>query len=133
MTSETEKRAIGLLEVIGGEVAELRGENRAAHVAVNQRFDALDADVECMRVAQQQQGMRLASLPCEAHARDIARHANRISEAVRRVVDAEHTGRIEATKGEVRRDVLRSISRIALGVFAVLGVVWPIIWALCNR
>ena len=133
MTTDAEKRAIALLETIGGEVAELRGENRAAHVAIDRRFDALDADVEVVRVSQQQHGQRLAGLPCEAHARDIARHAQRISEAVRRVTCAEQTGRIELTKGEARRDVLRSISRIALGVFAVLGVIWPIVWAIYNR
>jgi len=132
MTSEAEKRALGLLETIGGEVAEMRGETRANRVAVHQRFDALDADVEVIRLSQQQQGLRLASLPCEAHARDIARHAQRISEAVRRVCSAENTGQIELAKSSERGKVLATICRVTAGVFAALGVIATIagsLWA----
>lgn len=130
MTADESRRTIGLLETLGGELAELRGENRASHVSIDRRFDALSADLDSLRSAQAQQGLRLAALPCDRHAESLGHHARRISEAVRHLALADKTGQIELARDDARSAALRSVGRVALGVFAALGAVGTLIGAL---
>ena len=116
MTREEETRAIGLLETLGAAVAEQRGEQRVAHQAINERLHSLDANVDAIREAQQAQGTRIATLPCE-------RHARRISEMLRRLGASEDTGRMTLIEQQTTHKVLRMIGRIAVGVFAAAGAV----------
>ncbi len=116
MTPTNEQRAIGLLETLGGELAEMRGEQRSEHRNINERLHSLNANVDILREASTAQGSRIASLPCE-------RHARRISEMLRRLGASEDTGRITLVERQTTNRVLRTLGRIALGVFAAAGAV----------
>lgn len=116
MTPTNEQRAIGLLETLGGELAEMRGEQRSEHHHINERLHALTANVDAIRESQQAQGSRIASLPCE-------RHARRISEMLRRLGASEDTGRITLVERETTHRVMRMFGKVLLGVMAAAGAV----------
>lgn len=116
MSPTNEMRVLGLLETLGGEIAEMRGEQNAEHRNINERLHALTANVDMIRESQAAQGSRIASLPCE-------RHARRISEMLKRLGANEDTGRITIVEREATHKVLRMIGRIALGVFAAAGAI----------
>jgi len=115
MNGEETKRALGMLERVTENVGELRGEIRATR-----------ADVQLVRVEQQEQGKRIASLPCD-------RHARRISEALRALHAEEVTGRVEIARGETRRATLDTVWKRSVQTFAILGAVATLagaVWAM---
>jgi 3-deoxy-D-arabino-heptulosonate 7-phosphate (DAHP) synthase class II len=122
MSPTGEMRVLGLLETLGGEIAEMRGEQNAEHRHINERLHALGANVDVIRESQSAQGSRIASLPCE-------RHARRISEMLKRLGANEDTGRITIVEREATHKVLRMLGRIVLGVFAAAGAVATVVAA----
>jgi hypothetical protein len=97
------ERTLGLLETIGTTVADLRGENRAQHEAIDRQLTTLQADLDVVQSAQQAQGIHLASLPCEKHSR-------RISEAIKAV-----------RNGKVAEETINHVWRRTIQIFAILG------------
>ena len=114
MTPTNEARAIGLLETLGAELAEMRGEQRAEHKSIDAKLHTLTSNVDLIHDRQSEQGLRLNSLPCEQHAR-------RISEMLKRLGASADTGRVTIGERETTHRVLRMIGRMLLGVFAAAG------------
>jgi phenylpropionate dioxygenase-like ring-hydroxylating dioxygenase large terminal subunit len=115
MTTDEVRSMHGLLVDIGAEVATTRAENREAHKGIDRRLDKLENNHDLVLDQWREHGERLASLPCE-------RHARRISQALQRLGAAEVTGQVQIAEREALRRFLQSAGRVALGVFSGIGV-----------
>ena len=140
MTRDEEHRTLIMLETIGGELANVRSEQRTAAHALGRLegtlsgqdkiLQSIAGDCTVNREAWQVQGRTLAEM-----APRCAQHERRISELVHRIGASEITGTIQIAEASWRRRVLASAGRIALGVFSAVGVAASVaaLFAKLNR